>query len=382
MKIYYLCGFVLLVAFTGCPHNTPNSNFNTPITLPVEAIKSDGTIIFKSFGKDKIITLEKELEKIFVAAGVKGISASVGIPDSGIWCSAQGVTGNPLEEKIAADLQFSAGSIGKIFTSIVILNLFEEGRLNLNSPVLKWFPEISWANRVTVNHLLTHTSGIASFDNTKEYESNKYLYHNPGKLLSYLTKKALLFEPGEHYDYSNTGYLMLGIIIERVSGISYKEAVERYIINRIDLHQTEAITSETINDLIVKGHHKGKVLSEAESSVVPFASGSIASTPRDLVIFLQALMRGKLLSKGSLQKMFSDMNLMTDTQSTYYGKGIMAAVGTPAGTIIGHTGGIKGFGASLFYHPERNIFVCVMMNDDIKSVDPVMFKLLEAMMGK
>ena len=91
-------------------------------------------------------------------------------------------------------------------------------------------------------------------------------------------------------------------------------------------------------------------------------------------------MSGRLLSQGSLQIMFSDMNLMAATQSTYYGKGIVAALGTPVGNIIGHTGGIKGFGASLFYHPERNIFVCVMMNDDIKAVDPAMFKLLEAMM--
>ena len=90
-------------------------------------------------------------------------------------------------------------------------------------------------------------------------------------------------------------------------------------------------------------------------------------------------MSGRLLSQCSLQIMFSDMNLMTVTQSTYYGKGIVVALETPVGNIIGHTGGIKGFGASLFYHPERNIFVCVMMNDDISAVDPAMFKLLEAM---
>ena len=157
--------------------------------------------------------------------------------------------------------------------------------MNLDSPVAKWFPEISWANHVTVNRLLTHTSGIACFDNTKEYESNKYLYHNPEELLSYITIKELLFEPGKHYAYSNTGYLMLGIIIERVSGKSYKEAVENYIINRINLHRTDVVTSETINNLIVKGHHKGNVLSEANNSVVPFASGSIVSTQRDLIFY-------------------------------------------------------------------------------------------------
>ena len=377
-KISFL--FILLEILAGCAHNTPNSKFNTQITLPIETIKSNGSVIHQPFSKDKIALLEKEVENIIIATGAKGISASIGVPDNGIWCSARGITGNTSKEKITSDLKFYAGSIGKIFTAIVILNLIEEDRLSLENSVEKWFPEISWASHVTINHLLTHTSGIASFDNTKEYESYKYLYRNPEELLSYVTKKELLFESGKHYAYSNTGYLMLGIIIERVTGRSYRESVEHYIINKINLHKTDVITSETINDLIVKGHHKGNVLSESENYVVPFAAGSIAATPRDLIIFFQALMSGRLLSQGSLQIMFSDMNLMTVTQSTYYGKGMVAALETPVGNIIGHTGGIKGFGASLFYHPKRNIFVCVMMNDDIKAVDPAVFKFLEVMM--
>lgn len=379
-KILFIFSFILLAILSGCAHNTHNSNFSTPITLPIETIKSNGSIIQQPFSKDKIALLEKEVKNIIMTTGAKGISASIGVPGNGIWYSARGITGNASKEKLTSDLKLFAGSIGKIFTAIVILNLIEEDRLSLESSVEKWFPEISWASHVTINHLLTHTSGIAGFDNTKEYESYKYLYRNPEELISYVTGKELLFEPGKHYAYSNTGYLMLGIIIERVTGRSYREAVEHYIINKIDLQETDVITSETMNDLIVKGHHKGNVLSESENYVVPFAAGSIAATPRELIVFFQALMSERLLSQGSLQIMFSDMNLMTATQSTYYGKGIVAAFGTPVGNIIGHTGGIKGFGASLYYHPKSNIFVCVMMNDDGKAVDPAMFKLLEEMM--
>jgi CubicO group peptidase (beta-lactamase class C family) len=85
------------------------------------------------------------------------------------------------------------------------------------------------------------------------------------------------------------------------------------------------------------------------------------------------------LSKSSLKLMFSDMNLMTASQSTYYGKGVVAALTTPVGNIIGHAGGAKGFGSALFFHPQGNMFVCVMMNDDIKAVDPAMFRLMETM---
>ena len=142
---------------------------------------------------------------------------------------------------------------------------------------------------------------------------------------------------------------------------SYREgnsSVRRYIDSKLGVgchHSTHTSGNEghldriyAINDLIAKGHHKGNVLSESEDYIVPFAAGSIAATPRDLIIFFQALMSGRLLSQGSLQIMFSDMNLMTVTQSTYYGKGIVVALETPVGNIIGHTGGIKGFGASIF----------------------------------
>jgi len=378
-KISLLLSYIVLAILSGCAHSKPASHFKTPITLPIETLKSNGSIIHRPFSKDKIASLEKEMEIILLATGAKGISASVGVPDNGIWCSARGITGNTSKEKITPDLEFYAGSIGKIFTAIVIFDLIEEDRLSLDDSVDKWFPEISWASHVTINHLLTHTSGIASFENTNEYESHKYLYRNTKELISYVANKELLFEPGKHYAYSNAGYLMLGIIIEQATGRSYREAVEHYIINKINLRKTQVITSETIHDLIVKGHHKGNVLSKSENYVVPFAAGSIAATPSDLIIFFQALMSGKLLSQGSLQTMFSDMNLMTVTQSTYYGKGMVAALKTPVGNIIGHTGGGKGFKASLFYHPKRNIFVCVMMNDDIKAVDPAVFKFLEVM---
>jgi D-alanyl-D-alanine carboxypeptidase len=379
-RISLLCNLVLLMILAGCAHNAPGSKFNTPITLPVQTIKSNGSVIHKPFSQEKIALLEKAMDRIAIASGAKGISAAIAVPGAGMWFSARGVTGDASQEKITSDLRFCAGSIAKIFTATVILSLIEEDRLSLENSVEKWFPEIGWASQVTVNHLLTHTSGIPSFDNVKDYDSNRHLYSNPEKLLSYVAKRGLLFEPGKHFAYSNTGYLMLGIIIERVTGRSYKEAVEHYIVNKIELSQTGAITSESIGGLVVKGHHKGNIINESGDYVVSFAAGSIAATPSDLIIFLQALMGGRLLSQGTLQVMLSDMNLMTSKQRTYYGKGIVAALGTPVGNIIGHTGGIKGFRASLFYHPEGNIFVCVMMNDDIKAVDPAMFRLLEAMM--
>jgi D-alanyl-D-alanine carboxypeptidase len=370
----------MFVSVAGGSNFTPSSVQRTPKTLPLETIQSRGSISHQSFKQDEIHVLEETLDKIIMKTEAKGISAAVGMPDRGMWFAARGTTGNKSKREITPDLKFYAGSIGKIFTAVVILKLIEEGRLSLESPVEEWFPEISQASHITINHLLTHTSGIPSFENVKEYQARKDRYHNPEEILLYINKKKLLFEPGKHYAYSNTGYVMLGIAIERITGRSYKEAIEEHIIRRVKLHETEVITEQTLKKLIVKGHHHGNVITKAEHYANPFAAGAIIATPKDLILFFQALMNGRLLSQDSLQKMFSDMNLTTVTQSVYYGKGIVAAIETPIGDIIGHTGGIRGFGAALYYHPKENIFVCVMMNDDIKPIDPAMFRFMEAMM--
>jgi CubicO group peptidase (beta-lactamase class C family) len=262
---------------------------------------------------------------------------------------------------------------------VAIFSLIEEGRLSLKSPIAQWFPNMRQAENITINHLLTHTSGIVSYDNLEEKESVKFSYRSPKKILSTVKNKKLLFQPGKHYSYSNTGYLMLGIVIEQITGKSYEEAVQEYIINRINLHETDALTVKTLNKLIVRGHHHGNVLTETEHYANPFAAGAIIATPKDLIFFLQALMNGRLISQDSIQKMFTDMNLTTEIQRVYYGKGIVTAVETPIGEIIGHTGSTRGFCAALYYHPEKNIFVCVMMNDDIRSVEPAMFTLMETL---
>ena len=378
--IVFYFNLILLLALFGCSHTiTPDSPIITPITLPIKTIKSNGYIIDQSLKANKTDLLEMVIDDIIAQTQVKGLSAAVGITHKGLWFTTRGITGNSQITKITPELKFCAGSISKIFTAVIVLSLEEKGRLRLESSVDKWFPEMRHAAHITINHLLTHTSGIATFDNVKEYEANKYRYRNPKEVLSYLKNKELLFKPGKHFAYSNIGYLMLGIIIEKVTGKSYQEAVKKYIADKINLKETDVMTAQTLKDMIVRGHHYGKVLSETEEYTIPFAAGSIISSPRDLVHFLEALMSGRLLSDTSLNKMFSDMNLMSKTQSTYYGKGILVATNTPMGDIIGHRGGIKGFGASLYYHPKENLFICVMMNDDLKSPDPAVFGLMEAM---
>lgn len=110
-------------------------------------------------------------------------------PDKGLWHSTRGVTGNKLMPQIGPDTKFYAGSIGKIFTSVVVLRLIEEGKLNLETQIARWFPGMRSAENVTINHLLTHTSGIASFDVVNENDPGRFKYRTPKELL--LSVKSL-----------------------------------------------------------------------------------------------------------------------------------------------------------------------------------------------
>ncbi len=216
------------------------------------------------------------------------------------------------------------------------------------------------AKKTTIDHLLTHTSGLVSWDRLEENESTKCQYRSPAEILGTVKNKKLLFKPGEHFSYSNTGYLILGIVIEQITEKPYKEAVENYIINRINSYETGVITAQTVNEMIVQGHHRGGVLTETVNYANPFAAGAIVATPRDLILFFQALLNSRLLSQDSLQKMFTDMNLMAAPRGSrsYYGKGIVAAIDTPVGDIIGHTGGIRGFGAVCIITPKKHFCMC------------------------
>lgn len=377
-KIIFLIGFILYITLPQCGNNERISSGNKSLTLPYKTIKSNGLIVHKPFTRNQIDKFKKVIKSIMLKIKVKGISAAVAIPDKGLWYTARGVTGNNINKKVTANMKFCAGSIGKIFTAVLIMKLIEQNRVSLNSKISKWFPEFNNSSLITVNHLLTHTSGIAGFDNANEYKLNKYRCKNPIQVLSYLKNKKSLFKPGKHFAYSNINYLMLGIIIEKITGKSYQEAIKKYIINKINLRHTDVIAKNTSKNPVVRGHHRGIVLNNSLDYTALFGAGSIIATPMDLIIFLHALLNGKLLSKNSLKKMFSNMNLMKITQKTYYGKGIAAALKTPIGTIIGHSGGVNGFRAALYYYPKDNVFVCAMINDDKISIDPAIFTFIQA----
>ena len=321
--------------------------------------------------------LEKTLDEIMAKSGARSVSVCAAIPGEGFWANSRyiGSTNDP--NIVLPDTLFHSASVGKMFTAVTIFRLLEQGNLSLDDPVANWFPDFPNGRAICIRHLLNHTSSIASFELLGEYRRSEIC--RPEVLIGMAAKYPPLFTTDEAISYCNTGYVMLGRIAEKVSGKSYSELINEFIATPLGLKRFVVLTPEnTETTLNIVGHHLGAPFTGYERYSNPYSAGCIAINPSELVVFLSGLFSGKLISKPHLDAMFTDMRRMSLTEPpVYYGKGIVAIVGTPIGDIYGHSGGFPGFYTALYYNPKLNLYVCAMMNDDPKPVEPAMFLIMK-----
>ena len=392
LKTTIIVSFVLISAliFIGCKKSSDNPY--TPLiekrSFLFEDIKSPGTFdSSKEFSKKIQDSLSKYLDSVLKDLKLSSISVAMGIPDTGIWIA---VRQNGVDSyNIDTNTVFHAESTGKIFTSVIILKLIEQGMLSLDMTIDKWFSFIPQSDKITIRQLLMHTSGIKSFESCKEYDYTKV--YQPIEKVKWSVKYPYLFEPGKSFSYSNTGYIILGLIAEQVTGKSFENLLQENIIAPLALTNTFPITMENRETVIkIKGHKEGKLIEPMEDVTGPAYAGYIASTPKDIIIFFQALMSGRLLTKESVQEMFKDMNHFPDTSvPTFYGKGIMALPDVPSSQFpydlfIEHNGGSDwmGFYCYPLYVPKINLFVCVMTNDYVQYSEAIKYSLASYLIKK
>jgi CubicO group peptidase (beta-lactamase class C family) len=254
--------------------------------------------------------------------------------------------------------KFRLGSITKQFTAASILLLEERGQLNINDPVKKYMADAPAAwDKVTIYNLLTHTSGIPSFTGFPDYESTEAFATTPEKLVARFRDKPLEFQPGEKFAYDNSGYVLLGYLIEKISGETYAQFVQENIFTPLQMKDSGYDSNSAIIMHRASGYSNGKEGIENAGYIhmsIPFAAGSLYSTVEDLARWEQGLFGGKLLSPASLQK-------MTTPFKENYAFGV--AVSTTNGhKLIEHGGGIEGFNTHLAYYPDDKLIVVVLGN--------------------
>src|SRR6476660_248668 len=254
--------------------------------------------------------------------------------------------------------KFRIGSITKQFTAASILLLEERGKLKVEDPVKKYMPNAPAAwDKITIFHLLTHTSGIPSFTGFSDYDSHETQAMTPGKLVEWFRDKPLEFEPGTKWNYSNSGYVLLGYLIEKISGQSYIDFLQQNIFTPLGMKDSGYDSNSTVIAHRAAGYAPGKDGPENAGFVhmsIPFSAGALYSTTEDLLRWEQGLFGGKVLKPESLAKMTTPFK-----QDYAFGLGVSTQNGHK---MIAHDGGIEGFNTSLAYFPDDKLVVAVLAN--------------------
>jgi CubicO group peptidase (beta-lactamase class C family) len=256
------------------------------------------------------------------------------------------------------DTKFRLGSVTKQFTAASILLLEERRKLSVDDPVKKYVPDAppAW-DKITVRNLLTHTSGIPNFTGFPEYRKLEPFPATTGEMVARFQDKPLDFQPGEKYSYSNSGFVLLGYIIEKITGESYEKFVTENLFQPLGMKDSGYDSNTKIIPYRAEGYSvspNGYVHAGFIDMSVPHAAGALYSTTGDLLKWEQGLFGGKVLQPGSLQK-------MTTPFLSGYAFGLM--VDTSGGhKRISHGGGIEGFNTVLEYFPDDKLAVVVLEN--------------------
>jgi len=258
----------------------------------------------------------------------------------------------------SASTKFRLGSVTKQFTAAAILLLEERGKLKVEDPVKKYMPDAPAAwDKITIFHLLTHTSGIPNFTSFPDYGQTEPFSTTPEKLVARFRDKPLEFESGEKWNYSNSGYVLLGYLIEKIAAQPYEAFLKENIFTPLGMKDSGYDSNSEIIHHRASGYAPGKngpVNAGFVHMSIPFSAGSLYSTTEDLLRWEQGLFGGKVLSAASLQKMITPFK-------SDYAMGL--SVHTVGGhTVIDHGGGIEGFNTHLAYYPEDKLTVAVLGN--------------------
>ena len=275
------------------------------------------------------------------------------------------------QEKTPATIKtkYRVGSITKMFTAVIIFQLIEENKLTLDITLDKYFPVIPNASKISIGNLLNHRSGIHNFTDDSLYLTYNEHPQTQQQMLDIIVKSAPDFEPGSQASYSNSNFILLGYIAEKISGKTYSQLVQERIVKKLNLTdtyvgaQTNIKKNESYSYRFVGGWAQ-----EPETDMsVPGGAGNILSTTDDLTRFIEGLFAGKLVSAASLDKMktLNDNYGMAMFQIPFYTK-----------KAYGHNGGIDGFSSMLGYFQEDSVAFAYCTNGQVYPANDIIIGVL------
>jgi CubicO group peptidase (beta-lactamase class C family) len=273
---------------------------------------------------------------------------------------------------IRPEMVFRIGSITKQFTAVAILMLAEEGRLGLSDSLTRFLPDYpTQGKRITIEHLLTHTSGIKNYTELSDYRARMRRDVTPTELIAEFKDQLMEFPPGERWKYDNSGYVLLGAVIERVSGMPYADFLRTRIFEPLGMRHTCYDDARRVLPGRVSGYvASGDTFQNSEflSMSQPYAAGALVSSVDDLALWDAALESGRPVSRKWLDRAWTEA-VLADGHPTGYGFGW--EIGTHQGhRLVQHNGGISGFRSEVLSLPDDHVFVAVLANNQISATRP------------
>lgn len=336
---------------------------------------------------------QSELETLHDQYQFPGATAAYILPDGTVEVIATGLADVEFEIPMTPQSRMLAASIGKTFVGATVVALAQEGVLSLDDPISKWLGDRPWFSRlpnhdmITLRQLLTHTSGIANHVDVEPFiqafRENWRATTNPFQpeaLIAFVLDRPPLFKAGEGWCYSDTGYLLVGLIIEAVTGHSYYEEVTRRFLVPLSLTLTTpsdrlelpglatgylapdndfGLPSKTTLRPGVMAWHPG----------LEWTGGGLVSNPKDLVVWAKALFEGRAMDGRYLETLLQSVPISEDVTDTRYGIAVAIHEDGHMGPTYGHGGWIPGYCSSLRYYPRYGVAIAFQINTDIGSFD-------------
>ncbi len=321
-----------------------------------------------SFDSVTVSSLEAVMQVEMASAEASGMILYIDYPGHGQFISARGTSNVATGDPMNIDYQYRIGSISKTFTGLVILQLVDEGLVKLTDTIDKYVTGVPSGDVVTIKELLSHTSGLPEYTSNPDFwnavSANKLRHFTSQDLLDYGWALPMQSAPGTVFSYCNTNFILLGKVIESVSPNheSVESAINRRVIDRLQLTHTFFPTAETFTQAYIHGYHPvGLITMEdwsLESPSYSGAAGGIISTVPDLAKYVKALYDGTLVSAATQNQRLSEW---TDTGYPFYqyGLGWLRMWG-----FYGHNGSIPGYVNHAVYDPTTGMTIVLMLNSD------------------
>lgn len=338
--------------------------------------------------------LQAALNEWRQSSGIAGAVLAIDTPDIEPLILTSGYSDRDAKSALMPQNRFRIGSITKTFVAAVVLQLAQEGLLNLDDPLSLYVPDFPNAENITIRHLLSHRSGIFDFEFIPGLIEKAL--QNPAKawtwreIIAAVVEQKPYFSPGTGYKYSSTNYTLLGVIVEAVTGTSLDDEMRRRLFEPLELHNTFLAGSGEVPEGVVHGYGTLPDGTEFDIAKLPntafdtgsWATGSMVSNAGDLVRWANALYGGKgvVVHANVLDDMLTFEPSFGPAPSVLHGLGVFRYE-TSSGKALGHTGTWFGFSSRMMYFPDLDVALVVLVNQHFMDTSAIADKAMRIITG-